>query len=197
MSNPELALERLAAHLREEPVISPHVRDSVVAPLLGELVASGPRVAAAPEDYAFLVESIREGYLLHYAEPRLLDVADPDLNLLAGDYLYALGLERLAIRGDLDAVRELADLISLAAQLHARPDADGAALAEALWMASAVAVGAGGDPEHELAKERLRDGGPVSTAEELLASATRRAEEAGMRDALAVAAEQVGFATRS
>ena len=44
--------------------------------------------------------------------------ADRDLALLAGDYLYALGLERLAALGDLDAVRELSDLISLAAQVH-------------------------------------------------------------------------------
>ena len=44
--------------------------------------------------------------------------ADADLRLLAGDYLYALGLERLAALGDLEAVRELSDLISLSAQVH-------------------------------------------------------------------------------
>ena len=44
--------------------------------------------------------------------------ADADLALLAGDYLYALGLERLAALGDLEAVRELSDLISLSAQLN-------------------------------------------------------------------------------
>ncbi len=54
-----------------------------------------------------LFEAIREGYLLHYGDPRLLDGADPDLRLLAGDYLYAVGLERLAALGDLEAVREL------------------------------------------------------------------------------------------
>ena len=32
---------------------------------------------------------------------------EPDLRLLAGDALYALGLARLAERGDLDAVAEL------------------------------------------------------------------------------------------
>ena len=42
-----------------------------------------------------MVEAVREGYLLHYGEPRLLVGADADLALLAGDYLYALGLERL------------------------------------------------------------------------------------------------------
>ena len=52
--------------------------------------------------------------------------ADPDLALLAGDYLYALGLERLAALGDLEAIRELSDLISLSAQLH---DAEGGARA--------------------------------------------------------------------
>jgi len=39
--------------------------------------------------------------------------------LLAGDHLYALGLARLAALGDLDAVAELADVISLSAQAHA------------------------------------------------------------------------------
>ena len=61
---------------------------------------------------------------------------EPDLALLAGDHLYALGLERLAGLGDLEAVRELADLISLCAVLHA----DGAAderTTRALWLAAA------------------------------------------------------------
>ena len=37
-----------------------------------------------------------EGYLLHFGRPRLLDTPDEDLRLLAGDYMYALGLSRLA-----------------------------------------------------------------------------------------------------
>ena len=149
------ALERLAAHLREDPVIAPHVQDASGEPDLGALVAAGPRAAEAPDEYAFLFEAIREGYLLHHAEPRLLDDADPDLNLLAGDYLYALGLERLAARGDLEAVRELADLISLSAQLHAAGE-DGAV--EELWLASASAIGHGGSEEHERWKRELRAG---------------------------------------
>ena len=47
-----------------------------------------------------MVEAVREGYLLHYGEPRLLAGHDADLALLAGDYLYALGLDRLAALGD-------------------------------------------------------------------------------------------------
>ena len=52
---------------------------------------------------------------------------DDDLRLLAGDALYALGLTRLAETGDLEAVAELADLISLCAQAQAesRPRARG------------------------------------------------------------------------
>ena len=61
---------------------------------------------------------MREGYLLHYGKPRLLAGHDADLALLAGDYLYALGIERLAAMGDTEAVHRLADLISTCAQLH-------------------------------------------------------------------------------
>jgi hypothetical protein len=65
---------------------------------------------------------------------------DPDLALLLGDQLYALGLARLAALGDLEAVDALADVISLLAQAHAESDSD---RAEAIWKAGAVAVGWG------------------------------------------------------
>src|SRR5919202_5193168 len=131
------ALEGLVRQLREDDsVISPLIRDPAEdIPVLGLLAAAGPRAAAAPGDYALLIESIREGYLLHYGRPRVVAGADGDLALLAGDYLYARGLERLAALQDLLAVRELSDPISLAAQLHAGDEdptgsEDGAA---ALW----------------------------------------------------------------
>jgi hypothetical protein len=62
---------------------------------------------------------------------------DGDLRLLAGDALYALGLARLAERGDLEAVAVLSDLISATAQAQAegRPSD-----AEALWEASAKSL---------------------------------------------------------
>jgi hypothetical protein len=194
MSRPESALERLASYLRDEPVIAPHVRDPSVPPALGMLAAAGPRAAEAPAEYAVLVEAIREGYLLHYGQPRLLDGADDDLRLLAGDYLYALGLEQLAARGDLAAVRELGDLISISAQLHARDGEDGAEVAEALWVASAVAVAAGGEPDHERDKEDLRGGGDGPGPGDLIAAASERAARAGIQGALAAAADQIGFA---
>src|SRR3954454_20040773 len=136
MSSPEPALDVPAAQLREdESVITPQVADPRDAePALGLLAAAGPRAAEARAEYALVIESVREGYLLHYGAPRVVVGADPDLALLAGDYLYALGLERLAALGDLEAIRELSDLISLSAQLH--DTQGGGQAANALWLAS-------------------------------------------------------------
>lgn len=125
MSDPATVLQILAAQLRREDTpISPHVVDPTEGPELGLLVAAGPRAAAAPAEYALVVEAVREGYLLHYGESRLLAGHDADLALLAGDYLYALGIERLAVLGDTTAVHTLADLISTSAQLHAESRED-------------------------------------------------------------------------
>jgi hypothetical protein len=189
------SLDPLAALLRdEETLISSLVRDPRDEPVLGALAAAGPRAADAPGDYLLLIEAIREGYLLHYGSPRLIDAADPDLRLLAGDFLYALGLERLAAHGDLEAVRELADLISLSAQLHAGGGGgEEAPTAKILWLASATAVGAGGNQAHEKAKEVLRNGGDGAT-ELLAAAASEMALGAGIQDALARASEAIGFA---
>ncbi len=195
MASTVTSLAALAALLRDgDNVISPYVRDSDDEPTLGSLAAAGPRGSEAPDEYTLLVEAIREGYLLHYETPRLIDGADADLRLLAGDYLYALGLEKLAARGDLDAVRELADLISLSAQVHAE-NGDGSddPRSAALWLASMVAVGAGATDEHEKAKEALRRDEP-GAVEKLVQNATETARRSGMADALARAAEAIGFA---
>ena len=104
-------------------------------------------------EYGLLVEAIREGYLLHYASGRVVRPDDPDLALLAGDRLYALGLARLAELGDLEAVAELADVISLTAQAHAEGDPERAG---AVWEAGARAVGEGPPPDHEATKAAWR-----------------------------------------
>jgi hypothetical protein len=85
----------------------------------------------------FVLEAVYEGYLMHYGSPRAFAGMDDDMRLLAGDALYALGLRRLADAGDLEAVAELADLISACARAHAegRPEE-----AEALWDESALAL---------------------------------------------------------
>jgi hypothetical protein len=138
-SDPQGALAVLATRLREgETPISAHVVDSEERPVFGLLAALGPRSASEPVEYALVVEAVREGYLLHYGKPRLLRGHDADLGLLAGDYLYALGIERLAALGDAEAVAVLADLIARCAQLHAEAREDEVPL---LWRASALAVG--------------------------------------------------------
>ncbi len=121
------ALRTLATQLREEETpISPHVVDPAEGAHLG-----------ASEEYAPVVESVREGYLLHYGEARVLAGHDPDLGLLAGDYLYALGIERLAAMGDAEAVGVLAELIGRCAQLHAEGRE---AEAPALWQDAVAAL---------------------------------------------------------
>jgi hypothetical protein len=189
------SLASLTALLRDgESVISPHVTESDEHPALGALAAAGPRAAEAPDEYLLLVEAIREGYLLHYGRPRLIEGADSDLRLLAGDYLYALGLERLAARGDLEAVVELADLISLSAQIHAENGTGSTAdRIRALWLASTVAVAAGGSEEHLGAKESVRRG-ESRAAVSLVDVAAETARRAGIGDALALASESIGFA---
>jgi hypothetical protein len=195
---PEQALTLLADQLRvEDSVISPHVKASGEVPALGLLAAASPRTRGARGDYALLVEAIREGYLLHYGSPRVVVGADDDLALLAGDYLYALGLKRLSTLGDLGAVRELSDLISLAAQLHARrvDGGDGRRVelaGGALWLAAVIAVAAGPSDAHEQAKAALRAEHPNAAAA-LLADAQAGATRAGIPDVLGRTADSIGL----
>jgi hypothetical protein len=126
-----------------------------------QLAASGPRAAGREAEYELLLEMIYEGSRLHYGPRRLLAPDDPDLALLLGDQLYALGLSRLAALGDLPAVCVLADTISLLAEAQAAGDPE---LAAAIWEAGAAAVGWGSSRELELAQERARRGDPGAAA---------------------------------
>jgi hypothetical protein len=119
------------------------------------LAAAGPRAAGHRDELAAAVGAVREGWCRHYGPGRADDGEDPDLALLGGDRRYAEGLERLAALGDLPAIAELADVISLCAAAHVAGDA---ALADAAWQAGAVAVGWGTTPELVGAKARARAG---------------------------------------
>lgn len=156
---------------------------------LGALVAAGPRAARVPGEYALVTEAIREGYLLHYGVPRLTRDLDPDLALLAGDYLYALGLERLSRLGDAAAVALLGDLISLAALSH-REGLEHCV--PALWLATTVAVGCGEGEEIRLAKETLR-ARETASHRGLWQSAEITASQSGIEDALLLAAKAIDF----
>jgi hypothetical protein len=126
-----------------------------------QMAASGPRAEGSRAEYELLVEAIYEGYLLHYHAPRVVRPPEADLGVLAGDRLYALGLDRLVKLGDMPAVAELADVITLTALAHG--DGQGE-LAEAVWWAGARAVGWGSAPEHERAKMLVRAGSPDALA---------------------------------
>lgn len=102
-----------------------HEEGGLLAGVLRDDAASAP----APEAAAFgparelAADAVHEGYLLHYGEGRVLGGPDDDLLLLGADRLYALGLDRLAQAGDLDAVAALASVIARCAQAHASGDA--------------------------------------------------------------------------
>ena len=104
--------------------------------------AAGPRSAPHAAEVELLVEAIHEAYLLHYDRARTIDQTDEDLALLAGDRLYALGLDRLARLGDLVSVAALAEVIAECAQAHAAGDLD---RARAAWETGADTVGWGMD----------------------------------------------------
>ena len=91
----------------------------------------------APERFALALETIYEGYLVHYGRPRLFAPPGDDEAILLGDYLYAHGLVRVTETGELDAVTALADLISTCAYLRGEAaPGDGEA-----WIETCVRLG--------------------------------------------------------
>ena len=134
------------------------------------------------ERFALGLETIYEGYLLHFGRPRLFSPSDNDNALLLGDYLYAHGLVRIASFHEVGAVSDLADLISLCAQVRAgRFDGDGAA-----WAASAALLGQG---RLEAARDALRLAGDAAR---LLALARETAGDEAVDRALAAHRLRVG-----
>jgi hypothetical protein len=122
-----------------------------------QLAAAGSRAEGSRADYELLIDAIYEGYLLHYGTPRVALAADQDLGLLAGDRLYALGLARLVALGDVAAVVELADTITLSALAQGAGEPE---LADAVWVAGARAIGWGSSETHRRAKELVLAGSP-------------------------------------
>jgi hypothetical protein len=134
------ALQAEGGALAEQVVAPNDQRGAAAGP--AQIAASGPRAATDRAEYELLLEMIYEGSLLHYGSARVIQTDDPDLALLLGDQLYALGLARLAALGDLEAVDVLADVISLLAQAHAEGTPERAA---GIWRKGAVAIGWGAE----------------------------------------------------
>jgi hypothetical protein len=187
------ALEELHALLEAEQGLMAEAlrggdRDLPRLEVFAPLVAAGGRTRRDPSRYGVLIESILEGYLLHYARGRIVEHPDPDLRLLAGDHLYAFGLVRLASIGDLEAVEELADLISLCAQAHAPAQAGEETtepweLTAALWALSVLAVADGRWSEHDGAK-RLARGEGAAAAGKVLQTVRERARTLALAPSL-------------
>jgi hypothetical protein len=135
-----------------------------------------------PPGHSLGLETIYEGYLVHYGRSRLFAPRDRDTALLLGDYLYAHGLVRVARTGDVDAVADLAELISLCAQARA----EGRSGDAQAWAGTASGLGAGG---LEPARRALRERGDASVLD---AAARALAGDTAVDDALAAHARLVG-----
>ena len=135
-----------------------------------------------PPGQALGLETIYEGYLVHYGRSRLFVPPDRDAALLLGDYLYAHGLVHVAETGDVAAVADLAELISLCVQARADGrDGDGEA-----WAATAASLGVGG---LDLARNALRERGDAGLLD---ASARLAVGDEEVDRALAAHARLVG-----
>jgi hypothetical protein len=110
--------------------------------------------------YALGLETIYEGYLVHYGRSRLFAPPDDDTALLLGDYLYAHGVARISALHDVAAVADLSELISLCSQVRAEgTDGDGA-----LWAATAALLGRGALDEARSALRLHSDPALLETA---------------------------------
>ena len=119
--------------------------------------------------FALGVETIYEGYLLHYGRPRLFAPADGDVALLLGDALLAHGLVRVAATGSVAAVADLAELLSLCAQARADGhDGDGAA-----WAATCALLGSRSLDDARAALRDARDPDPLDRLARSVAGAGR------------------------
>jgi hypothetical protein len=119
------------------------------------------------------VETIYEGYLVHYGRPRLFAPGDPDTVLLLGDYLYAQGLVRLSAAGSVEAVADMGELISLCAQLRAEESGDDGPA----WAACIARLGHGvlkETTETSELLERARDAAGAGAVDKALAAHRKR-----------------------
>ena len=132
---------------------------ALLSPLEREPIAVFSLLAEEP--YALGLETIYEGYLLHYGRPRLFRAADRDSSILLGDYLYAHGLVRIAGLGEVAVVADLAELISLCAQVRSEEDPIAAPGDGAVWAATVALLGTE-DDRLERARASLRERGDAS-----------------------------------
>jgi hypothetical protein len=140
------------------------------------------------ERFALGLESIYEGYLLHYGRARLFAPRDRDTTILLGDYLYAHGLVRIAVLGEVEVVADLAELLSLCAQLRAERGSRAGSEDGLVWAATVAVLGQS-DARLDDARAALRDRGDLAP---LASLAGEEVGEAAVARALARHGEYVG-----
>jgi len=151
---------RLAEGLRDEAMPLGTAR----LPDADELLHGRTVIAARGDDGADLalaVETVYEGYLLHYRRSRVLPQALPDdSRLLAGDYLYAHGLRMIAADGDIGAVDMLTRL--MASCSYARVEGLSTTIDDDLWSIAVLGVAA--DEDAPTRRETTRAFGRIEKA---------------------------------
>lgn len=118
------------------------------------LIAAGSSVTGE-QDYLLALEYTFEGYLLHYGKSRLLAAVPDDLALLAGDYMFARGINHLTVRGSLTGIHLLAQLISFCSLVHC--EGHDRSLAADAWALTALRLAqiAGSSDEGETLAPKL------------------------------------------
>lgn len=149
----EQTLQSIRASITaEDPLFAAHVANTPGGgwgPGFSDLflLAMGPGTTGN-KDHLLALEYTCEGYLLHYGSSRLLQDLPDGLALLAGDYMYACGLDHLTALGDLAGIRLLSGLIGFCSLVHCEgldPQLAAAAWAiTALEMAKLAGGGAAG-----------------------------------------------------
>lgn len=135
-------------------------------------------------ELALGLEYIFEGFLLHYRTSRVLEPDRSGFDLLAGDYMYARGLDRVAALEDPFSIRVLAGLISLCAFFHSEGDAK-AGGTDGAWLAATLLLAGGGDEAAlasflEMKTDTWREG-PASGAPAALAARLLDRQQPGSR----------------
>lgn len=141
MANPGIAFSTLG-RMRGEIAADSPLLGGGLRPAAGTGEAPGPpepgfsdvfsaacgRPVESEDIFHLALEYIFEGYLLHYGASRLLESDDDNFRLLAGDYMYARGLNNIASLDDLFHITILADLIKLCSYIHCEKVDSSAAL---------------------------------------------------------------------
>ncbi|MBE0428649.1 MAG: hypothetical protein IBX61_02105 [Thermoleophilia bacterium] len=138
--------------------------------------AAGPSCSDGDGLYLAGLEYIFEGYLLHIGASRLLAPPDGGFALLAGDYMYARGLNRVARLEDPVPIDMLADLIRTCAVISCEGLEPGLGLNA--WSATTLklAAHAAGSKGSGLAGPLNPEGGLEAQARGILKDADGQAE---------------------